>query len=179
MVFTVADDDGGVGTASRSVAVQAIAVQPEPDSASRLALVIGGTTGDDTILVTPGRLPGQYLVRINSRLPDSFLAPEGTTFVRIAVYGQAGNDDIVITESSAVSCWLYGDEGNDVLLGGSGNDILFGGEGNDVLVGGLGRNLLIGGNGSDILTGGFGEDILIAGRTAWDASSAASDQLNR
>jgi Ca2+-binding RTX toxin-like protein len=178
VTFSVTDDDGGLGGASKPVTVQAMEVQPEADDPTKVALVIGGTTGNDLITVAPAILAGRYWVWINSILPQVSAPPEGTSFDRIVVYGQAGHDAIAAV-GVAIPAWLYGDAGNDLLKGGSGDDVLLGGEGNDILVGGAGRNLLIGGNGSDFLMGGFGDDILIAGRTTFDVRTAANDAALR
>lgn len=53
---------------------------------------------------------------------------------------------------------LYGDGGNDNLIGGTGNDMLFGGIGNDTLNGNDGNDILDGGEGDDFLYGGAGDD---------------------
>jgi len=69
---------------------------------------------------------------------------------------------------------IYGEDGNDVLLGGYGRDTrwagipsestadrLYGGYGNDHLFGQSGPDILDGGAGDDILTGGGGYDVFI------------------
>ena len=58
---------------------------------------------------------------------------------------------------------MYGDDGNDTLLGHTGNDTLWGGLGNDSLDGGEGNDNLYGGDGLDHLYGGDGRDILNGG----------------
>jgi Ca2+-binding RTX toxin-like protein len=51
---------------------------------------------------------------------------------------------------------LYGEGGNDTLLGGSNSDLLEGGDGDDYIHGGLGADLISGGAGNDIiLDGGY------------------------
>jgi len=45
------------------------------------------------------------------------------------------------------------------------------------LVGGGGRDILIGGAGADSLVGGNGDDLLIAGKTAFDGSASALNNL--
>ncbi|WP_346815200.1 Ig-like domain-containing protein [Aeromonas hydrophila] len=71
------------------------------------------------------------------------------------VLGNSGNDYIVSTHGGGDL--LYGQGGNDVLVGGNSTqgDSLYGGDGNDVLVSGLGSDGLYGGAGTDIavLTG--------------------------
>ena len=79
--------------------------------------------------------------------------------------------------SSDLPVEIFGNNGNDAILGteldefidgGSGNDLLNGGEGNDELIGGGGSDTLIGGSGDDELRGESGNDILNAG-TGFDA----------
>ncbi|MGV8835104.1 flagellinolysin [Cellvibrio sp.] len=66
--------------------------------------------------------------------------------------------------------YLFGDKGDDLLVGWYGRDELYGGEdndalygeqGNDLLDGGVGNDTIIGGDGADILLGGDGNDVLI------------------
>ncbi|MCC5664895.1 hypothetical protein LC653_13435 [Nostoc sp. CHAB 5784] len=64
------------------------------------------------------------------------------------IFGNAGNDNLV------------GDNGDDLLDGGTGNDTLLGGNGQDTLSGDAGNDRLIGGNGQDLLVGGAGNDFL-------------------
>ena len=75
------------------------------------------------------------------------------------VNGGAGNDYIFTTGSANR---LYGEEGNDTILGGSANDTLDGGVGNDSLRGGSGNDHLYGGNGNDTLYGDNGNDYISA-----------------
>jgi Ca2+-binding RTX toxin-like protein len=86
---------------------------------------------------------------------------------------------------------LFGDDGNDVLVGGPRLDSLNGGAGNDVLSGGgsppdisgtqdvecllCGANSLYGGSGDDVLLGGAEEDDLVGGEGA-DIMSGGADR---
>ncbi len=175
--FTVTDDDGAAAVESVPLVVCAIDIQVEPDDPTKAGLVVGGTTGNDRILVTPRRRSGQYLVWINGLRPQRVTVPSGTTIDRIVVYGQEGNDHLAVAGCSRVSAWLYGDVGNDHLKGGAGDDVILGGPGDDLLIGGPGRDLLIGGSGVDRLLGGGGDDILIGGTTAHDARCAALGEI--
>lgn len=56
---------------------------------------------------------------------------------------------------------LFGDGGDNSLMGGSGNDQLFGRFGDDTLSGGDGRDNLVAGLGDDTLYGGSGNDRLL------------------
>ena len=57
---------------------------------------------------------------------------------------------------------IYGEEGNDILLGGTGQNVLNGGAGSDALAGGSGDDQLIGGTGKDTFqfTASRGNDII-------------------
>src|SRR5258705_5624022 len=92
----------------------------------------------------------------------------------IQVFGGGGNDTITLDESNGAlpAAQLFGEKGNDTLIGGSGNDQLFGGTGNDILLGKGGNDLLIGGDGKDTLTGGARRDQMFGpggqDRVIWD-----------
>jgi len=131
-------------------------------------LVIHGTAGNDRIVFSPGSKPGEIEARLNGAVQGKF-TPTG----RIVAYGEAGDDDIEVAGSIALSGWLYGGAGNDRRKGGAGDDVLFGGDGDDLLVGRGGRDLLVGGHGADRIVGNADDDILIAGTTAFDANDAA------
>jgi Ca2+-binding RTX toxin-like protein len=130
-------------------------------------LVVGGTTGNDTIVFVPVGKTG-IKVLIGGKLQGSF-----TEVGRIAAYGQAGNDNIQVAGSIQVPAWLYGGDGNDRLKGGAGANVLLGGNGNDLLLGGRRNDVIVGGAGADQLIGGPGSDLLIGGTTSYDANDAA------
>src|SRR5205823_5933472 len=139
-------------------------------------LYVGGTTGDDTIILQPAdATSAQVVVVLNGQTVGTF-APTG----KVIVFGQAGNDTIQLqaltTDSGSVPfslpALLFGGAGNDTLdaSGSSAANVLVGGDGDDVLVGGSGRDILIGGQGADALTGGGGDDLLMGGFTSFDAN---------
>ena len=78
----------------------------------------------------------------------------------VEIFGNNGNDDIVGTELDEI---IDGRGGNDLLNGGEGNDELIGGGGNDTLIGGSGDDELRGENGNDILNAGTGFDAIYGG----------------
>jgi len=155
----------------------------DPQNPGQKMLVVGGSTGDDTIRIEAeddnsdaNDKDAQYLkVKINehdegrTKIRGNYALPVS----RVVVYAQAGNDDVKMDDSSTIPAWLYGGEGDDRLKGGAGNDVLLGGAGDDFLSGGEGRDLLIGGTGADRILGNADDDILIAGTTAFDANEAA------
>jgi hypothetical protein len=165
LTLSVRDDDGGIGVKSQDVTITAVAIQQDPCDPDETALVVGGTTANDTIVLNPQGNAGDISVLING-VSQGVYHPTG----HIIVYGQAGDDDIQVAGSISLSAWLYGDAGNDRLKSGAGGSILLGGDGDDQLNGGSGRNILIGGRGSDRLVGGSGDDILIGGSTAYDGN---------
>jgi len=140
----------------------------DPCEPGKLALAIGGTLGNDTIVVTPVGNTGDVQVKLNGNSLGTF-QPTG----HIMVFGQAGNDDIQIVESISLPAILRGDDGDDRIKGGGGSDILIGGDDDDLVVGGGGQDLLIGGIGRDRMVGNSDDDILIAGSTDHDANDAA------
>src|SRR5207249_8578031 len=147
---TATDKDGGTSaTVQQTITIKAVDVQAG-------TLVIGGTTADDTISVTPADATGNLAVTINSVSQGTFAAP-----AQLVVYGQSGNDQIKLltkkigatTYYVTVPAALFGDAGNDTLdaRGSTANNILVGGAGTDTLQGGSGRDLLIGGADVDTL----------------------------
>jgi Ca2+-binding RTX toxin-like protein len=168
------DTAGQAATATHTVSVTEIALQPDPVVPGQMMLVIGGSVGDDKIHIKPASDPNLLRVTIREkdydiRIRETF----GPPIDRIVVYAQAGNDDVHMATQLGIGAWLYGDAGDDRLKGDGGNDVLLGGEGDDLLVGGAGRDLLIGGVGSDRLVGNAGDDLLIAGSTAFDGEANA------
>jgi len=159
----VTDSGGLTGTATATVNVVAAAVLPDPAHLGTTDLVVGGTPGNDIILLLPSCTTGAVDVWINGASVGTF-QPTG----RVLAYGYGGND-LISAVGLGRTAYLFGGDGNDALLGGDGSNVLVGGNGDDVLTGFAGRDLLIGGAGTDILAGGTGDDILIAGTTAYDA----------
>jgi uncharacterized repeat protein (TIGR01451 family) len=143
-------------------------------------LIVGGTAGNDQILVKPAN-NGRVAVVCNGISYGPLAMPTG----RIVVHGWQGNDTIAVDPSIRVTAFLFGDEGDDSLTAGSGNSVLVGGAGGNMLVGGVGRNLLIGGGGASSLygtpagtkAGAAGGSILIGGATVYDENEAALNAI--
>ena len=70
--------------------------------------------------------------------------------VAVTLYGQGGDDNLV------------GNAAADLLIGGRGDDFLQGGRGDDTLLGESGDDTLMGNGGGDRLVGGLGDDALTA-----------------
>jgi hypothetical protein len=92
----------------------------DPADATKTALVGGGTSGNDTIVITPADPAGKTLpVSINGAVqPGGPFAPTGHL-----VYGQTGNDTIQVAAATinvqsvlvAVPALLFGGSGNSTL----------------------------------------------------------------
>ncbi len=90
------------------------------------ALLITGTSGNDTIVVAPGATSSTLKVTFNGVVPAQ---PKPTG--RIIVTGGDGDDNVQIAEAITNPVWRYGDTGNDRLNAGNGGSLLIGRDGND------------------------------------------------
>lgn len=179
-VTVIATDQDGNASLAAGAAITitdwAIQTQSDPLNPGRTirVLVVGGTTRGDVIEVY--RAPKNKGIAVDfsvkgRRNPVHRILAGAVD--RVVVYGQDGNDCLVVADNVKVAAELFGGAGNDVLIGGGGNDLLVGGDGHDFLHGGRGRDVLIGGDGRDTLLGGGGGDLLLAGRTAYDTHDTA------
>jgi Ca2+-binding RTX toxin-like protein len=178
VTLTATDQDGhGSDPVSQSITITPWEVQTQPDplhpNQTIQVLVVGGSTGTDVIVVHPAA-NGGIAVAIREITFQTLLTQVFTQPIdRIVVYGQGGNDVIVVSDGIKLPSEVYAGSGNNVLIGGGGNNLLVGGAGNNVLVGGKGRNVMIGGAGKDRIFGGPKDDILIGGTTDYDMNEAA------
>ena len=78
------------------------------------------------------------------------------------VDGNAGNDRLDASMLTA-AMFLFGQDGDDTVIGGAGNDTILGGNGDDLLWGGAGNDILQGGPGNDTFYGGAGDDLFYVG----------------
>ena len=164
ITVTATDQDGAVSEpVTFSVEIKAAALIEDPLNPGDMLLAVGGTEGDDSIVINPA---GGFKVRVGGESIGRFSGAD-----RIAVYGMDGDDNIQIAGSIKVPAWLDGGAGDDRLKGGKANDMLQGGEGNDNLNGGQGLDIMIGGEGADRLNGGPGNDILLGGLALLDETS--------
>jgi Ca2+-binding RTX toxin-like protein len=102
---------------------------------------------------------------------------DGAGVPRVTIYGEEGDDRLI---GGAGRDSLYGDDwddntadGNDTILGGAGDDTLYGFKGADRLVGGDEDDGLRGGIGNDDLVGGPGDDNFFA-----ESSKDGADDLD-
>lgn len=91
------------------------------------------------------------VVVIGTNFSSSAMGNDTTTGVeRLHVQGGSGNNTFDARAATMI-VRLYGNDGNDTLLGGSKADSLIGGSGDDVLSGGAGNDVLDGGDGTDFV----------------------------
>jgi Ca2+-binding RTX toxin-like protein len=173
--YTISDGDGGTDTATVTIVISAAplgGILTITDSClGGTALLISGTSANDTIVVELGSNSSNLKVTLNG-VQTTVARPSG----RIIVMGGNGDDNIQIAGGVPNSAWLYGEAGNDRLNAGNGGSLLIGGAGNDQLLGGGGRDVMIGGEGADNLVGNSDDDILIAGLTDKDSRSSSGHE---
>lgn len=146
------DDGGEVQRGAASVAF---------DAETGVLTVTGGERND---VIEIGRTRAGAILVDGSTVEVEGREVSVVTTTLIQVFGQGGNDELVLDESNGVlpSAALDGGTGRDRLVGGSSSDVLLGGDGNDHLRGGDGDDLLMGGAGIDQLDGGAGDNVLLA-----------------
>ncbi|MGH7134982.1 MAG: hypothetical protein ACREHD_04535, partial [Pirellulales bacterium] len=82
------DDAGGASIVAQSTAViQQAELEPDPLAPGQMMLAIGGTTGNDQIVLAAGPSPGSEAVTLNG-VPLGTFAPTSRTLI----FGQAGGD---------------------------------------------------------------------------------------
>jgi Ca2+-binding RTX toxin-like protein len=159
--YTVTDHNSAAVALSDSANVAVNITQAVSDGKVTLdssgILRVGGTSGNDNILVTRTN-NNKVQVTLNNKVVSNNLSVSSVH--EIHIWGRAGNDKIVVLLLD-VPTVLQGGAGNDEMYGGAGSSLIFGGAGNDILVGGLAHNLLVGGDGSDTLIDAFGDDVLV------------------
>lgn len=167
---------GSVATNATDATVGAVYVATDPSNAAARALFVGGTNGNDNILVRQGSSTAYVDVVVNGVDQGQFaITSNGLTMNRVIIYGNAGDDSVIVNQNVNVDTVIYGGAGNDALTGGGGGNFIDGGTGNDVINGGANRNILIGGLGQDILNGGKDEDLLLGGSWKYSEDLSAVD----
>ena len=121
------------------------------DNGQADTVVINGTSGDDTIIVTNNN----GVVTI-SGLAEEVTISDFEANDRIVIHGLGGDDVITASGLSGMLLTADGGDGDDVLIGSLGNDILMGGAGDDVLIGGGGIDTRDGGSGNNVILSAVG-----------------------
>ncbi len=154
-------------------------------------LIVQGSQGADEIYIWSGTAVRNALVWMNGvQYPQTKLPAGG----RVIVYSGDGNDR-VFADRIGISATIFGEQGDDLILGGhsadiidggagvdrivgnSGNDLILGGDGDDYLYGNAGNDIVVGGNGNDHLDGDSGRDLLIGGLGTDYVRGGAGDDL--
>ncbi len=176
---TAADRDGAVSSvATYTIGISVAEIQPDPLAPNRRVLVVGGSAGADNLKIKPGTHPGELKVVIRDEENELFYRHKFDPVIdRVVVYGQDGDDDIVVKPGVNVPAWLFGGSGDDRLKGGGADDILMGGDGDDVLASNGGRDILIGGLGADKIVGDGGDDLLISGSVIFESLDRALSDI--
>jgi Ca2+-binding RTX toxin-like protein len=169
--WTISKSDGTQTTSPFSVDVHTIMQRFYGQGETEL--VIGGGDGvSDQILLLPASSgtkfvpPGVSMIANEPAMRILYNGSDMGAFIanRVVTYGQGGNDLIQVDARITKNAQLFGQAGNDILVGGSGHDILVGSKGDDILYGF---------NGLDVLFGGLGRDYLQG--ASWNGSATASD----
>src|SRR5262249_11402317 len=151
--FTVTDTSDGPSAALTStpatVTLNVIrAVEDGAVTAENGVVRVGGTSGDDNIVVTQNC--GNLVVTFYAGDHETVLRRQAVSLAgvrEVRVWGRDGNDRIDLS-GIGVPSFVSGGAGDDTMTGGSADDLILGGLGNDILVGGAGDDLLVGGAGS-------------------------------
>jgi VCBS repeat-containing protein len=125
---------------------------------------VGGTSGNDDILITRTLFGSKLQVRIGGQLVSGATPLADVHDIR--VWSRGGNDKITVFLVD-IPTLLHGGVGDDLITGGLGSNLMFGGDGSDKLIGGVRDDLLVGGTGSDMLLNAVGDDVLFGGNVAY------------
>lgn len=117
----------------------------QPDS-----VILAGSSGNDTAIVTGDPTQGVQVVGLSAQLHITGSEPAND---RLTLNLLAGDDimDAVKLAVGVIQLTANGGDGADVLLGSAGADVLSGGAGDDVLIGGPGVDVLDGGSGNNVV----------------------------
>jgi Ca2+-binding RTX toxin-like protein len=145
---------GGVLIATGGVA----SAKPAAPSCNGLTATIVGTNGDDVLEGTAG---ADVIVGLDGN--DEILASGGAD----TICAGSGDDEVFGDdfqfEGGSVDT-IFGENGNDFIVGLAGADTLHGGNGDDFAIGGPGNDAVHGDRGNDFLFGNFGNDALTGGQ---------------
>lgn len=128
---------------------------------------LSGGLGDDVINGGSGNDLLKEQGDVNFKVTNKSLLGLGTdqlhSIERIHLTGGANSNTINASGFNLGSVTLFGEGGDDSLIGGRSNDSLAGHAGRDTLKGSYGDDVLFGGNNRDRLFGGYGRDSLNGG----------------
>jgi Ca2+-binding RTX toxin-like protein len=143
--------DGGGGSDTANYSDHAVAV--------RVSLLSGAATsaaGNDTLVSIENAVGTDWADQLRGSNETNWL--EGG-YGDDRLYGEDGDDTLLGGEDRVRTS----EDGDDTLSGGHGNDWLEGGYGNDVIAGGNRKDIIFGGDGDDLIDGGLGDDHIHGG----------------
>jgi Ca2+-binding RTX toxin-like protein len=127
------------------------------------AVIINGTSGDDTIQIAS--LDNGARIGVRGSSPTVKITGAEAANDTLTVNALAGNDTLDASSLLAdqVGLTLDGGAGNDSIVGSQGNDLVIGGTGSDVVRMGDGDDTFVWnpGDGSDVVEGDAGSDTMI------------------
>lgn len=184
------DKDGGTGGFSQTP----ISVSPyvlRGDGFGNTDLIWGGTPGLDAVYVFGPPSDLNLFVQIeNLSVINQITSLGAAVSGKVVLHGYDSSDVLVGQFLLGNVMEIHGGDGDDVIVGGllgdflygdGGNDTIIGGtqsiDGNDLISGGEGRDTLFGHLGADILSGDGGEDLLISDQFSFTNVPAAVQQI--
>ncbi len=135
-----------------------------------------GGLGDDYYIVNS---IGDQVIELANQGFDSVVASvdytlsdnvENLFLTGNATVGTGNSADNFLVANQSLASTLYGNDGNDVIIGGAGDDTLYGDAGNDHLNGGAGADSLVGGTGDDYyVVDNIGDQVVEASGGGFDS----------
>ena len=156
----VAVDDSTETSESKSVLVDALANDSDPDGDSLTLIQVSVASGDGTATIEDGKVrfayTGVHLAAGESReITLDYLVTDGTAqstgHIQVTVNGEAS-----IVQGTAAADNLVGSAAADLIYGEAGRDWIHGRAGADMIDGGKGRDHLWGQAGADVFSFGAG-----------------------
>lgn len=128
--------------------------------------VVGGATSNDQIQISPTSMSttgstGLQVVATLNRATNT--STYNQTFAAINIVGFAGNINVQLADTLAVTTSVTLGNGNDNVQLGNGNNVVTLGNGNDNVQLGDGSNRVTLGNGNDNVQVGNGDNLIVAG----------------
>jgi Ca2+-binding RTX toxin-like protein len=168
--LTLRDSLGNERTTNLFISVQLVTIQPDYLDPLRRSLVVGGFENvNENITFNPdgGGVNVMY---------DNYRHGPFTINGSVVAFSQGGNDTVRVHRTLANPSMLFGQAGNDFLVGGAGPNVLVGGAGNDTLFGNAARDVIFGGLGMDLMFGIAPDefnrvddgDLMASDLTAWE-----------